>query len=77
MSEDAGDKRVRIVHDMIPPEWDRGPISLAHELRTMLKPIVDEGTNIDSGGGDGIADLHPIISGVEYHIRITKSGAKP
>lgn len=77
MNKDDGDRRVKIVHDMIPSEWDKGPISLAHELRTMLKSIVDAGTNIDSGGGDGIADLHPVISGVEYHIQIKRSPFQP
>lgn len=71
MAEDAGDKRVRIIHELIPANWNKGPLSLAHELRQLLKPVVDEGTNIDSGGGDGCADLWPIIGGVEYYISIT------
>lgn len=71
MTDDEGDKRVRIVHDMVPPNWDQGPLNLAHELRQMLKSIIDAGTNIDSGGGDGVADLHPIIGGVEYWIQIS------
>lgn len=70
---DPSDKRVQQVHDLIPPEWDKGPLSLAHELRTMLKSVVDAGTNIDSGGGDGIADLWPTVSGVEYHIAISRA----
>lgn len=61
MSMDNGDKRVRIVHDLVPSNWDSGPLSLAHEIRQMLKSIVDVGTNIDSGGGDGIADLWPKV----------------
>jgi hypothetical protein len=70
---DDGDKRVRMIHDLIPLNWDKGPLNLAHELRQMLKSIVDAQTSIDSGGGDGIADLHPTIGGVEYHIQITRS----
>lgn len=70
---EEGDKRVRIVHEMIPENWNKGPLALAHELRTLMKNIVDEGTSIDSGGGDGIADLHPIIGGIEYHIQIKQS----
>ena len=76
-TNDEGDKRVKIVHNIIPADWDVGPISLAHELRQMLKAIVDEGTSIDSGGGDGLADLHPVISGVEYHIQIQRSSHQP
>ena len=71
MGHSEGDKRVRIVHDLVPSDWNTGPLSLAHELRELLKPVVDEGTNIDSGGGDGIGDLWPIIGGVEYHVAIT------
>ena len=70
MDHSDGDKRVKMVHDLIPDDWDRGPLGLAHELREFLKSIVDEGTNIDSGGGDGIADLWPKIGGIEYHIAI-------
>jgi hypothetical protein len=65
-----GDKRVRMLHEIVPPDWNTGPLSLAHELRELLKNVVDEGTAIDSGGGDGIADLWPVIGGVEYHIQI-------
>jgi hypothetical protein len=74
MDHEEGDKRVQIVHDLIPPEWDKGPLSLAHELRQMLKGIVDEGTNIDSGGGDGMADVWATIGGREYYISITAKG---
>lgn len=68
------DDRARTIHDLIPPDWDQGPLSLAHELRQMLAGIVDAGTGIDSGGGDGTADLFPTVGGVEYHIAITAPG---
>jgi hypothetical protein len=55
----------------------KGPLVLSTELRTFLKTIVDEGTNIDSGGGDGLADLHPIIGGIKYHVQITTRGPWP
>lgn len=77
MDHGDADKRVKIIHDLVPPEWDKAPLSLAHELREFLKSVVDEGTGIDSGGGDGIADLHPIIGGVEYHIHIQRSSHQP
>jgi hypothetical protein len=69
-NHEAADRRVRKLHDYIPAEWNRNPLSLAHELREFLKSVVDAGTSIDSGGGDGCADLWPIIGGVEYHIVI-------
>ena len=70
---DQGDKQVKIVHDLIPESWDKGPLSLAHEIRNFLKSVVDENTGIDSGGGDGMADLHATIDGIEYHIAIQRS----
>lgn len=70
MNDDAGDERVRKVMDLIPSDWDKGPMVLSTEIRNFLKSIVDEGTSIDSGGGDGVADLWPKIGGVEYHIQI-------
>lgn len=73
---ELGDKQVRIVHDLVPADWDNGPLSLAHELRNMLKSVVDQGTGIDSGGGDGCADVWATISGVEYRIAITRSNAQ-
>lgn len=72
-----GDKQVRIVHELIPPNWDKGPLSLAHEIRTLLKPVVDEGTSIDSGGGDGVADLWATVDGVEYYIAIKRANIAP
>lgn len=74
---DAGDKRVQTLNEILPSTWDNRPIIIAHELRTMLKSIVDAGTSIDSGCGDGIADLHPVIGGVEYHIQIRRSSHQP
>ena len=51
MTKDTnGDKRVRAVHKYIPSDWDKGPLSLAQELRQLLQSVVDEGTSIDSGG---------------------------
>jgi hypothetical protein len=73
---EAGDERVRKMMDLIPEDWDKGPMVLSTELRTFLKTLVDEGTNIDSGGGNGLADLHPIIGGIEYHIQITTTGPR-
>ena len=72
MDEDD-DRQVRKLYDYIPSDWNKNPLSLAHELREFLKSVVDAGTSIDSGGGDGCADLWPIIDGVEYHIAITSN----
>ena len=72
-SHKDGDRRVRKLHDYIPSDWNKNPLSLAHELREFLKSVVDAGTSIDIGGGDGCAHLWPIIDGVEYHIAITSN----
>jgi len=73
MNDDAGDERVRKVADLIPSDWDKGPMVLSTEIRNFLKSIVDQGTSIDSCAGNGIADLHPIIGGIEYHVQIKTS----
>jgi hypothetical protein len=38
---------------------------------------VDKGTVVDRGFNlaSGVADLHPIIDGVEYHVRISAAGS--
>ena len=67
------DKRHSIVARWLPDEWDRRPFSIATELRTLLATIKDEGTTIDSGSGDGHADLWVTVDGVEYHIAVRRS----
>lgn len=73
MTMEDGDRLVRKLHDHI-ANWNKNPLSLAHELQEFLKSVVDAGTYIDSGFGDGCADLWPVIDGVEYHIAITVTG---
>lgn len=87
MEDEASKKRTTIVHglaqaasDQAEAEtgapWDLTPLTIAHELRTyILNTLGDEGKGCDSGGGDGIADLHPWIGGREYHIQIKPSRA--
>lgn len=75
MADAKSDDRHTKVADIMPKEWDRKPFSLAGELRTYLKTIRDEGTHIDSGGGDGSADLWVTVQGVEYYINVRQSNA--
>ena len=72
MAEDEASKeRTRMVHDLAPDHWDTTPMTIAHELRShILATMGDAGKGCDSGGGDGVADLHPWIGGREYHIQI-------
>lgn len=70
------EESARHLHDIIPPDWDRKPLSLAHEIRGFLDSVKDQGTEIDSGT-DGISgDLWVTIQGIEYLITIKKSGAQ-
>lgn len=68
------DVRHEMVMGIVPKEWDCGPMVLASEIRDFLKSIKDEGTALDSGGGDGCADLWVTVGGTEYCIAIKKTG---
>lgn len=66
-------RRHHISAALRPVEWDNRPASLASEIREFLKTVRDQGTPIDSGGGDGCADLWVTVQGVEYYITVQKS----
>jgi hypothetical protein len=67
------DKRHSTVANLLPKEWNQKPFAIATEIRDFLATIKDEGSSIDSGSGDGCADLWVTISGVEYYIAIKPS----
>lgn len=69
----ASEKRHAQVVEMLPAEWDQRPMSLAGEVRRFLASIKDTGTSIDSGSGDGCADLWVTVDGVEYFISMRRS----
>lgn len=71
MSE--SDKRKRIVADLRPTDWDVVPAIVAGEIGELLKTIVDQGTNIDSGYGNGCGDLWFTINGVEFFLTVSRS----
>jgi hypothetical protein len=70
------EKATRWLHDVIPPEWDRKPLSIAHEIRTFLDSVKDQGTEIDSGTDGVCGDLWVTIQGIEYIISVKKSNAQ-
>lgn len=70
------DNKIRILHDLIPPDWDQKPIGLAHEIRGFLLSVKDEGTEIDSGTADGSADLWVTVQGIEYYVNIKRSNGQ-
>jgi len=70
---DDSDKRHNIVARSRPPEWDNTPAALTDELREMLKNMVDTGTSIDSGCGNGHGDLWFTIGGIEFYLSVSRS----
>ena len=68
-------KRTAIANDIAfgMPGWDNRPRSFMLELRELLRSVKDEGSAIDSGGGDGTGDMWVTVGGVEYYIRVTVS----
>ena len=74
--ETAKHEMVRAMMGLVPPDWDKSALVLAQEISAMLKNIVDEGTAIDSGGGDGSADLWATVDGKEYFINVRKSNGQ-
>lgn len=67
MSE--SNKRHEQSYDMAAAQnWEMRPRALMSELRRFLASVKDEGTSIDSGGGDGTGDLWVTVGGVEYFI---------
>lgn len=73
MTDENDADRQRMMMNLAPADWDARPMVLASEIRKFLLAIADEGTGIDSGGGDGRADLWVKIGGKEYFIQIAKS----
>lgn len=70
---DEREKRTRALHDVIPPGWDKAPLSIAHEIRKFLDAVKDAGTEIDSGTDGVTGDLWVTIQGVEYLVAVKKS----
>lgn len=73
MSERESDRRHTEVAKLLPVHWDKSPFGLAGEVRRFLGSVADQGTAIDSGSGDGIADLWVTVQGVEYFISVRRS----
>lgn len=70
---DEASKRIQEVVSVAPKDWDMKPHSLVLEVREFLNSVKDEGTGIDSGTGDGQADLWVTVQGVEYYLTIKRS----
>lgn len=66
---DSGKRQSEVVH-IAPSEWDMRPYMIATEIRDFLHSVKDEGSSIDSGAGNGSADLWVKVQGVEYLITI-------
>jgi hypothetical protein len=73
----ADDERRRIARGVAPAHWDLTPATFRDELRQVLRAtLADEGTGMDTGGGDGQADLWVTCGGVEFFITVKRSGAQ-
>lgn len=66
----------RIVHSLIPPDWDSGPYNMASELKRLLASVADHGTRIDSGTMDGQARLWVTVGGDKYFITVEKASGR-
>ena len=63
--------------DAAPRHWDMGPATFRDELREVLRAtLADAGASMDTGGGDGEADLWVTCCGVEFFVTVKKSGAQ-
>lgn len=73
MSEQPDNLGAWVMDQVLAQGWDGRPLSLAHEIRTFLGSIVDQGTSIDSGSGADGADLWATVGGREYYVHIRPS----
>jgi hypothetical protein len=76
MSEKERAKITMGLIDQIMPPDVREAYSLIQEIRERIKPMTDEGTSMDTGGGFGSADLWFTVQGVEYSMSVGRV-AKP
>ena len=58
------------------PIWDNRATAIRDEIRDFLEEINDEGTSLDTGGGDNLADVWVTIDGTEYLVTV-KALPKP
>ncbi len=70
--------RTRVANDMAfsMSDWEHMPRSFMLELRDMLEAKKDDGTHIDTGGGDGTGDLWVTVGGIEYFVSVRLSNAQ-
>lgn len=73
MSKKESDMRHHTVAHILPADWDSAPFTMAGEIRDLLKPKIDHGTCIDSGCGNGCADLWFTIGGIEFYLALSRS----
>ena len=67
------EKRHKKILHIAPREWDMRPMGLVGELKALLDAIKDAGTEIDTGTGNGNADLWVMVDGIEFYINVRRS----
>ncbi len=71
---DNEEARKRMMMQLVPDDWDKTPLVVAHELAALIKQgMADQGTAVDSGGCNGSADLWFKVNGVEFYLTIRRS----
>jgi hypothetical protein len=73
MSERESEMRHRSIAQILPADWDSAPFTMASEIRDLLKQKIDQGTSIDSGCGNGHADLWFSVGGIEFYLTLSRS----
>ena len=68
--------REKTIKETMPMHWDKGPYSIACELKDMMQGMIDAGSGIDTGVCEDTAHLWATIDGVEYFIELKQSNAE-
>ena len=54
--------------EMLPPGWDRRPLTIAGELEPLLQTMADEGTQLHAGCWSSGVETYVVIGGVSIRI---------
>lgn len=68
------EQRKQAARAAAPSYWDMTAATFRDELAGLLRnTVADEGAPIDTGGGDGEADMWVTCGGVEFFVTIRRS----
>jgi hypothetical protein len=72
-AEDRKESERGVVNIGVSQGFDMRPYSLVLEMKRLLAPIADQGSSMDSGTLDGLADMYLTVGGVEFFISVAPS----